>query len=453
MTDENKDICPETPENPDLPETPEAAPEETPEEPKEVVSWYIPKEPQGREVVSYYVQRDPMPQNVWQQAAKKEKRRSRLWLWISLAVLAVTVAAVVLAAILGGNSGSGQHRPLPDGDGDNPSSIVDIFGSKATTIPKIQGDPSVRLACRDPQGQPLTAQEVYAKVNPSVVTVVSEQSEGASIGTGVIMTSDGYIITNAHVISGGKSCWVALDTGVTYEVNLVGFDEEEDLAVLKADPQNPLPAAEFGNSDLLTVGDPVYAIGNPLGVELRGTLTNGIVSAINREVEMQGRTMTMIQTNAALNNGNSGGPLINSYGQVIGINTMKMSNSSLSEEEATVEGLGFALPISSVSFVVNDLIAHGEFLGTPTIGITVRTIEKSGGGTQVEVYTVDDALGAAEAGVQPGDIILEADGQPVSVTSDLLTVRRSHSVGDTIRLTIQRDGQTLTVDVVLYASK
>ena len=242
-------------------------------------------------------------------------------------------------------------------------------------------------------------------------------------------------------------------TGVTYDARLVGYDEDEDLAVLRAIADNPLPAAEFGNSDLLTVGDPVYAIGNPLGVELRGTLTNGIVSAINREVEMQGRTMTMIQTNAALNNGNSGGPLINSYGQVIGINTMKMSNSSLSEEEATVEGLGFALPISSVSFVVNDLIAHGEFLGTPTIGITVRTIEKSGGGTQVEVYTVDDALGAAEAGVQPGDIILEADGQPVSVTSDLLTVRRSHSVGDTIRLTIQRDGQSLTVDVVLYASK
>ena len=278
MTDENKDICPETPENPDLPETPEAAPEE----PKEVVSWYIPKEPQGREVVSYYVQRDPMPQNVWQQAAKKEKRRSRLWLWISLAVLAVTVAAVVLAAILGGSSGSGQHRPLPDGDGDNPSSIVDIFGSKATSIPRIQGDPGVRLACRDPQGQPLTAQEVYAKVNPSVVTVVSEQSEGASIGTGVIMTSDGYIITNAHVISGGKSCWVALDTGVTYEVNLVGFDEEEDLAVLKADPQNPLPAAEFGNSDLVQVGDTAYAIGNPLGVELRGTMTELFAASLRR---------------------------------------------------------------------------------------------------------------------------------------------------------------------------
>ena len=399
MTDENKDICPETPETPDLPETPEAAPEE----PKEVVSWYIPKEPQGREVVSYYVQRDPMPQNVWQQAAKKEKRRSRLWLWISLAVLAVTVAAVVLAAILGGSSGSGQHRPLPDGDGDNPSSIVDIFGSKATTIPKIQGDPSVRLACRDPQGQPLTAQEVYAKVNPSVVTVVSEQSEGASIGTGVIMTSDGYIITNAHVISGGKSCWVALDTGVTYEVNLVGFDEEEDLAVLKADPQNPLPAAEFGNSDLVQVGDTAYAIGNPLGVELRG------------------------------------------------INTLKMSTTE--STEATVEGLGFALPISSVSFVVNDLIANGHYRGAPSLGITVTTVERDGGGTQVQVMEVSTGSGAADAGLRAGDVILAADGQAVSVTSDLLTARRSHIIGDTVTLTILRDGQQFDVEVTLRSNR
>ena len=428
MTDENKDICPETPENPDLPETPEAAPEE----PKEVVSWYIPKEPQGREVVSYYVQRDPMPQNVWQQAAKKEKRRSRLWLWISLAVLAVTVAAVVLAAILGGSSGSGQHRPLPDGDGDNPSSIVDIFGSKATTIPRIQGDKGVRLACRDPQSQPLTAQEVYAKVNPSVVTVVSEQSEGASIGTGVIMTSDGYIITNAHVISGGKSCWVALDTGVTYEVNLVGFDEEEDLAVLKADPQNPLPAAEFGNSDLVQVGDTAYAI-------------------VNRAVEVDGKTMTLLQTSAALNNGNSGGPLINEYGQVIGINTLKMSTTD--STEATVEGLGFALPISSVSFVVNDLIANGHYRGAPSLGITVTTVEKDGGGTQVQVMEVSAGSGAADAGIQAGDVILAADGQAVSVTSDLLTVRRSHIIGDTVTLTILRDGQQFDVEVTLRSNR
>ena len=350
-----------------------------------------------------------MPRNVWKQAAKTQRKRRRLWTWLGIGGIALVVVVIVVAVLLSSTASSTPSLPGSD-DGDSASSMVDIFRKKETTIPRISGEEGVKLSCQDPSGEELTIQQVYAKVNPSVVAVVAEQSDGsAAVGTGVIMTESGYIITNAHVISGGKSCWVALDTGVTYDARLVGYDEDEDLAVLRAIADNPLPAAEFGNSDLLTVGDPVYAIGNPLGVELRGTLTNGIVSAINREVEMQGRTMTMIQTNAALNNGNSGGPLINSYGQVIGINTMKMSNSSLSEEEATVEGLGFALPISSVSFVVNDLIAHGEFLGTPTIGITVRTIEKSGGGTQVEVYTVDDTLGAAEAGVQPGDIILEAD--------------------------------------------
>ena len=446
MTDENKDICPETPENPDLPETPEAAPEE----PKEVVSWYIPQEPQGREVVSYYVQRDPMPQNVWQQAAKKEKRRSRLWLWISLAVLAVTVAAVVLAAILGGSSGSGQHRPLPDGDGDNPSSIVDIFGSKATSIPRIQGDPGVRLACRDPQGQPLTAQEVYAKVNPSVVTVVSEQSEGASIGTGVIMTSDGYIITNAHVISGGKSCWVALDTGVTYEVNLVGFDEEEDLAVLKADPQNPLPAAEFGNSDLVQVGDTAYAIGNPLGVELRGTMTSGIISAVNRAVEVDGKTMTLLQTSAALNNGNSGGPLINVYGQVVGINTMKMGSSSTT----SVEGLGFAIPIASTAYMINDLIAYGEVHGEVVIGISVQIapVILDSGETALRVMDVTPGGPGEEAGIQKGDLIVAADGEALTKSTDLLRVRRRHEAGETLKLLVERDGKRFTADVVLRES-
>ena len=286
-------------------------------------------------------------------------------------------------------------------------------------------------------------------MNPSVVTVVSEQSEGASIGTGVIMTSDGYIITNAHVISGGKSCWVALDTGVTYEVNLVGFDEEEDLAVLKADPQNPLPAAEFGNSDLVQVGDTAYAIGNPLGVELRGTMTNGIISAVNRAVEVDGKTMTLLQTSAALNNGNSGGPLINEYGQVIGINTLKMSTTD--STEATVEGLGFALPISSVSFVVNDLIATGRFRGIPTLGVTVTNSSDNGG--QVVVYTVEDGYGAAEAGIQPGDVLLKADGQPLHQINDLMAVRRTHLVDDTMTLTVLRDGRVFDVEVPLYANK
>ena len=418
-------------------------------EPQEVVLRY---EAPVTPIVERYVQPTPLPGQPKKHTSPRKKRKGlKIFLFCMLGLL--LVSGVVTALWLGG--AFDDHRSYHDDDFEqrHDEDYYDNSEHGETTIKRLPNTDQVKLRYNESHGEALTIQEIYQKVNPSTVTVLTGNRDGsAMVGTGVIFTEDGYILTNAHVIAGGSECYVVLDTGEDYRACLLGLDEEKDLAVIKI-AASGLPAAEFGDSDALTVGDPVYAIGNPLGVELRGTLTDGIVSAINREVEMQGRTMTMIQTNAALNNGNSGGPLINSYGQVIGINTMKMSNSSLSEEEATVEGLGFALPISSVSFVVNDLIAHGEFLGTPTIGITVRTIEKPGGGTQVEVYTVDDALGAAEAGVQPGDIILEADGQPVSVTSDLLTVRRSHSVGDTIRLTIQRDGQSLTVDVVLYASK
>lgn len=454
MFDENNPIRPQDPEiRPQDPETPAetpAVPQESPapaenpewEEPEEIVSWYTPKEPEGREVVNYYVQRTPMPQSVWKQAAKKEKRRSRLWLWISLAVVAVTVAAVVLTAIFAGRGG--QQRPLPDGDGDNPSSIVDIFGSKATTIPRIQGDKGVRLTCQDPQGQPLTAQEVYAKVNPSVVTVVSEQADGASIGTGVIMTSDGYIITNAHVISGGKSCWVALDTGVTYDVKLVGYDEEEDLAVLKADPQNPLPAAEFGNSDLVQVGDTAYAIGNPLGVELRGTFTDGLVSALDRDVDVDGRTMTLIQTNVALNSGNSGGPLINQYGQVVGINTIKMMS-----EFSNIEGLGFAIPTQAIRRVVNQLLTDGEIPPEPLLGITVEQMGTllPDGTVGARIDSVSEGGAGDRAGLRADDVIVSAGGKDVRGSGDVLRVRKSYRVGDQLPMTVYRDGEYL--DVVL----
>ena len=424
-----------------------------PDEPQEIVSWYrCDDEPQ--EVVCSYQHDELLPGHARPQSAppqKQQKKKKRLGLWIFLGCLAAIAVAVGIGlAVSGGSDAPGGDLP-EDGSA---SSIIDIFQDKQTSIPRIAGDPSVRMNCVDAQGGELTAQEVFAKVNPAVVTVIAMEDESkgtASVGTGVIMTSDGYIITNAHVISGGKSCWVALDTGVTYEVNLVGFDEEEDLAVLKADPQNPLPAAEFGNSDLVQVGDTAYAIGNPLGVELRGTMTNGIISAVNRAVEVDGKTMTLLQTSAALNNGNSGGPLINEYGQVIGINTLKMSTTD--STEATVEGLGFALPISSVSFVVNDLIANGHYRGAPSLGITVTTVERDGGGTQVQVMEVSTGSGAADAGIQAGDVILAADGQAVSVTSDLLTARRSHIIGDTVTLTILRDGQQFDVEVTLRSNR
>ncbi len=460
----------------------EAVPEPPEESPREVVSYFSLPVEEPQEVVLTYVQprrkaeeetdlwympqeKEPEPEGIplipvrekgdvgiWHEAAKREKKRRRN-IWLFIGCLAVVAALVIGGVIWNSNRTKPEDEPLTPDEGDSASSIVDIFKpTPQTTIPRVKGDPSVRLVISDREVEELTAKEIYRKVNPSVVTVVAEENQGASIGTGVIMTSDGYILTNAHVISGGKSCWIALDTGATYDVQLVGYDEKEDLAVLKAVDARNLPCAEFGDADKLEVGDKAYAIGNPLGVELRGTLTDGIISAVDRQIEVKDGVMTMIQTTAALNNGNSGGPLINAAGQIIGINTLKMSNSGW-EGEATVEGLGFAIPISSACFVVNDLIAQGEFRGVPTIGITVITNRDDNGDTHVEVYSVEPDYGAADAGVREGDIIIAADGRPVTQTSDLLAVRRNHVIGDTIVLTLRRGEETLEVSVVLYSNK
>mgnify|MGYP004465560887 FL=1 len=419
-------------------------------EPQEVVSWYV--RPEGQEVVDCYVQPQPLPSGAAPQTPREPEKRSRKGLWSFLIAAGVLVLAVVAATVVASLRGGGAVPPVDGGTGDggDASSIVNISGEEKTTIPRIQGEAGVSLVCTAPAGEKLSIQDMYEKVNPSTVLVVADKGEQASIGTGVIMTADGYIITNAHVISGGKDCWIALDTGYTYDAKLVGYSEERDLAVLKAVDAADLPAASFGDSDLCRVGDTVYAIGNPLGVELRGTLTDGIISAINRDVQVDGRVMTLLQTTAALNNGNSGGPLINEYGQVVGINTLKMSGNG-SEMEATVEGLGFAVPISDACFVVNDIIANGRFRGVPVLGVMV--IESTDNGGRVSVYTVSEGGGAEEAGLLPGDVLLRADGQTLHSIHDLMAVRRTHLVGDTMTLTVLRDGQTFDADVPLYASE
>lgn len=295
-------------------------------------------------------------------------------------------------------------------------------------------------------GPELTAQEIYQQVNPSVVTVMAQLGEQeASVGTGVIFSADGYILTNYHVLEGGSACTVYLYNDHAYEAWYVAGDAESDLAVLKVD-QTELPAAQFGDSEHLTVGDTVYAIGNPLGYELRGTLTDGIVSAINRDVWVDGRTMNLIQTNAALNSGNSGGPLINAYGQVVGINTVKMSSSY-----SSVEGLGFAIPSATIRRLVNDLLTCGEILPEPVLGVTVLSLGTRLGedlwGVEVQSVTPDSA--ADLAGVQEGDYVVAAGGIDVSSSADLLRARRQYHVGDEMPMTIWRDGTLMEVTLVL----
>ena len=414
-------------------------------EPQEVVGQYIRDD--SREVTDCYVHRDPLPAAAVHHTPQPPKKHSRKGLWIFLAVMAVLVMAAVAAALIAGPEDGGAAD-----DDHDASSIVDIFDKDIPTIDRVEGDPELRFFCTAAEGEALTAQEVYAAVNPSVVMVaVAIDEEKASIGTGVILTEDGYVVTNAHVIAGGLSAWVALDTGEVLDAELVGFDSNEDLALLKLVDGQGLPAARLGDSDACVVGDQVYAIGNPLGVELRGTLTNGLISAIDRQVTMEGRVMTMLQTTAALNNGNSGGPLINDQGQVIGINTMKMSGGKTAT--ATVEGLGFAVPTRRVVAVINDIMATGAFHGIPSLGIYVGQEMQADGAYQLVIYDVTEDYGAAEAGLLPGDVILAADDTEVHETWELLDLRGRHIVGESMVLTVQRGDQVFDADVTLYAAE
>ena len=415
--------------------------------PQEVVLRYeAPVSP----IVERYVQPTPLPGRK-NAPPSPPRRRKGLKIFLFCMLGLIVLSGAITALWYGGvfdrytsyDDGRFEHRGEP-----NYYDNSDDHGE--TTIKRLPNTDKVKLRYSETHGKELSIQEIYQKVNPSTVTVLTGMSDGsAMVGTGVIFTEDGYILTNAHVIAGGSECYVVLDTGENHRARLLGLDEEKDLAVIKIDATG-LPAAEFGDSDALTVGDPVYAIGNPLGVELRGTLTDGIVSAINRDVAVDGVTMTLIQTNAALNNGNSGGPLINVYGQVVGINTMKMGSSSTT----SVEGLGFAIPIASTAYMINDLIAYGEIHGEVMIGVSVQTVPVTldSGETALLIMDVTPGGPGDEAGLREGDLLLKADGEALTKSADLLRIRRRHDAGETLTLTYERNGKRSTVDVILRES-
>lgn len=310
------------------------------------------------------------------------------------------------------------------------------------------GDGTVLTLAERPAEAAMSFQDIYKKVSPSVVFIRAATGQGISQGTGVVMSADGYIITNAHVIEGSFRADVVLEDGGQYEALLVGSDAATDLAVLKIDAQGLTPA-EFGDSDQMEVGDVVVAIGNPMGEELRGTMTDGILSAINRDMEVEGRQMTLLQTTAALNTGNSGGALINDVGQVIGITNMK-----LMAYNSTVEGLGFAIPSRTAKTVVDDLIGYGVVKGRPMLGITVRPLtaeERTGRSLDhgLWVEQVEENSDAWTQGIRTGDVLLSANGVELSVNDDLLELKNALAVGETIQFCLWREGETLDITVEL----
>lgn len=310
-------------------------------------------------------------------------------------------------------------------------------------------NPEVQMETVSNEGlEELSYEEIYASSINSVVSLRCYLADGSGCaGTGIIVAADGYIVTNEHVVEDAEECVVVLQDDRTYNAKLVGMDEQTDLAVLKIEAGGLTPAV-FGNSDELAVGNACVAIGNPLGENFRGTMTTGIISALNRNVTVNGHYMTLIQTDCAINSGNSGGPLINMYGQVVGICNMKMMSSS-----TTVEGLGFAIPSNTVKTIVNKLIAQGEVVRA-MLGITAYNLDRSecgiygidGGIMVVQVSADSDAYAK---GIRNGDIIIAANGTPISTVDALNTMKADMSPGDTLVLTVVRDGESKDYEVIL----
>lgn len=271
------------------------------------------------------------------------------------------------------------------------------------------------------------------------------------VGSGVIFRSDGYIVTNYHVIAGAQEIVVSLPDERSFTGQVIGADELTDLAVVKIDA-NDLKVAEFGNSDDIMVGEPAIAIGNPMGLEFQGSVTSGVISALNRTLDINERQLKLIQTDAAINPGNSGGALVNADGKVIGINSAKLAANG-------VEGMGFAIPINSVRAIVDELMSNGKVL-RPYIGVGVfdkETAARQGYRLNAEkgVYVEEITLNgpADKAGIRRGDLILEIDGKEINKVGELRAVILDHKAGDTIRVKIERDGSKNDVDVVLEAAK
>ena len=318
----------------------------------------------------------------------------------------------------------------------------------------IRINPSPEAVPNIPAEVGLSLQDIYDKSIPSVVSISCSGHSGTSTGTGVVLTEGGYLITNAHVVQDAHEIWVLLSDQRQFAAKLVGSDSVSDLAVLHIQASDLIPA-EFGDSSILRVGDSVVAIGDPLGMELRGTMTNGIVSAINRDVTTGGRTLTLIQTNAALNAGNSGGPLINCYGQVIGINTLKMGDFA---DSSGVEGLGFAIPSTTVKEIADQLISQGYISGRPTLGLSGEAVSsfyqfyyRLPAGMYIE--SIAEGSDADNKGLEPGDILISIDRVRISAMGDLELLLSNYDVGDTVTAIIYRAGQQYSVRLTLHESK
>lgn len=413
---------------------------------------------------NWYEPKEEKPEFVLPESFFKAERRRRIMMFIGLLLMLFACVLSVILLTGGYSSGSGSGGgTLPDSDsiydfdsGNMPDDwhkyfdyIYSSAGTSSALVPletvTERGELSLNVS-RD--GDTLDYGDIYKKCSPSVVYIKATVSgkSGYNWGSGIVASSDGYILTNTHVIEGCDSVEVGINGGKSYSAKLVGYDEDTDIAVLKIEAKGLTPAT-FAPTDTVSVGDTVIAIGNPLGESYRLTMTDGIVSALDRSVNYEGKTMRLLQTNAAINEGNSGGPLINDKGQVIGITNMKVISA-----DSGVEGIGFAIPTDTILDIVSSIMSEGAVYGRATIGITVGVISDEVAKyydlpNGLYVSFVNDMSDAYAQGLRKGDIITEVNGKACTETNDIAEAKNACDIGDTLDFTVWRDGETLSFSV------
>lgn len=387
----------------------------------------------------------------------KQKKKPKIW----LACLSSALCASIITA---GVTGAGLYIYQNNRNNFQKGTDNLVIGQQNSNIVRDAQQIANQSTANVDGKTVLTTEEIAAVVGPSVVGVINKaklqaqkyydpfsgrsyyysdpSAEGKTVeqgsGSGIIISSSGYIVTNEHVISGAEEITVILNTGDEYAATLVGKDTKTDLAVLKIEPKDSeLTVAVLGDSTTTVVGERAIAIGNPLGQEFSGTTTQGIISAVNRTMTMDGRTYNLLQTDAAINSGNSGGALINQYGEVIGINSIKLSTSG-------IEGLGFAIAISEAKPIIEDLMANGYVSGRPLVGISVSETRYG-----LFIDQVSEGSGAEKAGLKTGDMISKVDDTKVKTSAEINEIRDKKKPGEILKFTIMRDGEILDINVEL----
>ena len=399
----------------------------------------------GTPAESRYISQQPMfvPYGAFPQPPQPELPRKKKRFWPK------AVALCLVCAILGGAGGFAGGFLASRGG---------LVGN-AATVYRSDREPTVVSITHTNTGKELTLEEIYASWVDSTVGIRTEivttnyfgQTVSAAAGSGFIISADGYIVTNYHVIDGASTIKVAFNDGTEYAAELVGGEEVNDVAVLKIEAEGLTPVI-IGDSDALHVGQTVTAIGNPLG-ELTFSQTHGIVSALNRTITMSdGTRMNMIQTDCTINSGNSGGPLFNTYGEVIGITSAKYSNNG-SSSEATIEGIGFAIPVNDVIDIITDIMEYGYVTGKPNLGILVADVDSAaqryGIPAGAEVLAALEGSCADKSGLQAGDIITALNGETVNSYTTLQDALKKFRAGDEVTLSVFRAGATLDISMTL----